>query len=279
MAVALMGCRANPGFMLLDGDGEDRESESDADSLGESAGSEDGVEICEPRILVPADDCRPWEALPLWLFEGFNVATTPMLVDLPCDQLTQLLVKRVGTDLRQCASACDSSCDTGLNMDVTYAGKVALLAPLLPAEGECAKLWHVGRPQENPESAASCRTTGFALLDDTPEAALRVVVAFNTAEPDPFAGVPGSPVAVTVTENTVGDGVCPGMENTACDATGAIPKLLDFRFGECSFQSSQGQIGQELQAGGEHYVLENHSAYDCINTGPTVYRWWLRRGT
>ncbi len=281
MTLALASCRANPGFILFEDDGEDRDGESEsegasdstADSAGESTGTAD---ICEPKVVEPGEACRPWKALPLWVLDGFNVADSPPLENLPCKQVTQLLVKRDGNALQQCDAGCDQPCE-GPSINVGFAAGVADIGPLLPVEGECAVLWHRGKDNPDPESDVACLTAGFALFDDEPEQRLRVAVAFNTPDPDPFAGVPGSPFAVTVTGEAVGDGFCLGMEQTQCDAMGAIPKLLDFRFGECSVRTSQGQIVSELLVGGERHILENHSAYDCISTGPTVYRWWLRR--
>lgn len=281
MTLALAGCRANPGFLLSEDDNaEDREGESESASVGESTAESAGestsesADICEPQVVRPDNACRPWEALPLWLLDGFNVAGSPPLVNVECDEVAQLLVKRVGGALQQCDAGCDQPCE-GPSMNVSYAATVGDIGPLLPVEGECAVLWHLGKYNPDPESDTDCLTAGFALFDDLPERPLRVAVAFNTPDPDPFADVPGSPFSVTVTDEGV-DGPCPGMEETDCDEAGAFPKLLDFRFGECSMRTSQGQIVNELLVGGERHILENHSAYDCIN-GPTVYRWWLRR--
>jgi len=275
MTLVLAGCRANPGFLLFDdGNSEDREGDSDSDS--DSSDESAGTDICEPQVLQPSDVCTPWDAFPLWVLDGFNVAKSQLLADVPCEQFTQLLVKRVDDDLQQCTASCDEPCDGPL-LDVSFAAKVADIAPLLPAEGECALLWHRGQPNPDTESQTLCLTAGFALFDDEPEPRLRVAVAFNTKAPDPFAGVPGSPFTVTVTDEGVGDGFCVGMEQTACNADGATLKLLEFRFGECVVRSSQGQTVSELQVGGERHILENHSAYRCITGGLNVYRWWLRR--
>ena len=271
MTLALAGCRANPGFLLSkDDNGEDREGESESASESASEGTSESANSCEPQVV----QCRPWQNLPLWLTTGFNVAGAPMLVGLQCDQVAQLLVKRVGGALQQCDAGCDQPCE-GPSMDVSFPATLPDLAPLLPAEGECAVLWHRGKFNPDPESDDDCLTAGFALFDDEPEPRLRVAVAFNTPNPDPFLGVLGSPFSVEATNESVDD-PCPGREQTDCDEAGAIHKLLDFRFGDCNERTSQGQILSELLVGGERHILENHSAYDCIN-GPTVYRWWLRR--
>jgi len=281
MTLALAGCRANPGFLLgSDDNGEDREGESESASEGtaESAGSEAGVDICEPQVQQPIDACRPWEALPLTLLDGFNPAITPLLVGLECEQVTQMLVKRVGDNLQRCDNSCEDPCE-GPSMTLGMVASVGDIGPLLPTEGTCAVLWHRGQDNLNDESETDCLTSGFALFDDDPEQRLRVVVAFNTPDPDPFADVPGSPFTVTVNEEAVGADFCVAMEKSACttmdDDVGR--EVLDFRFGECVVSSSQGQIVRDLQVDGELHILENHSAYRCLSGGRTVYRWWLRR--
>ena len=281
VTLALAGCRANPGFLLFDeGNGEDREGDSESEGLSTGTTSDEsaGANICEPQVQEPNDACKPWEALPLTLLDGFNPANTPLLANVPCEQVTQLLVKRVGDKLQQCDNSCDEPCE-GPSMSVDGAASVADIKPLLPAEGTCSVLWHRGKLNPDSESQTLCLTSGFALFDDDPEQRLRVAVAFNTPVPDPFAGVPGSPFSVTVTDEDVGDGSCRAMEQSACTTIedDTIPQVLDFRFGECVVSSSQGQIVRDLQVGGENHILENHSAYRCVSGNLTVYRWWLRR--
>ena len=281
VTLALAGCRANPGFLLFDeGNGEDREGDSESEGLSTGTTSDEsaGVDICEPQVDEPNDACKPWEGLPLSLLEGFNPADTPLLADVPCEQVTQLLVKRVGNNLQQCDNSCDDPCE-GPSTSVDGVASLGDIKPLLPAEGECSVLWHRGRPDPDPESQALCLTAGFALFDDDPEQRLRVAVAFNSPDPDPFAGVSGSPFSVMVNTNeSVGDGFCFHTEQSTClTPDGMIPQVIDFRFGDCVVSSSQGQIVRDLQVGGESHILENHSAYDCIGSGLNVYRWWLRR--
>ena len=286
MTLALAGCRANPGFILFDeGNGEDREGDSESEGLSTGTSSDEsaGANICEPQVQEPNNACKPWEALPLTLLDGFNPANTPLLANVPCEQVTQLLVKRAGDSLQQCDNSCDEPCE-GPSMSVDGAASVADIKPLLPAEGTCSVLWHRGRPNPDSESQTLCLTSGFALFDDDPEQRLRVAVAFNTPDPDPFAGVPGSPFSVTLNkEGVVGEEFCRPMERSACDPDNDVDveevkrEVLDFRFGECLVPSSQGQIVRDIQLGGERHILENHSAYRCIDGGLTVYRWWLRR--
>lgn len=286
VTLALAGCRANPGFLLFDeGNGEDREGDSESEGLSTGTTSDEsaGVDICEPQVDEPNDACKPWEGLPLSLLEDFNPADTPLLADVPCEQVTQLLVKRVGNNLQQCDNSCDDPCE-GPSTSVDGVASLGDIKPLLPAEGECSVLWHRGRPDPDPESQALCLTAGFALFDDDPEQRLRVAVAFNSPDPDPFAGVPGSPFSVMVSkEEVVGDEFCRPMERSACDpetdedVEDVRRLLLDFRFGECLVPSSQGQIVRDIQFGGERHILENHSAYRCIENTTAVYRWWLRR--
>ncbi len=269
-ALLLASCRSNPAFLVLGERGDDSGETGDRSDEGSS-----GERLCEPSHHEPRDVCAPGsEQIPLYQLTEFTVAEEPMLLDRACGEPSELLVKRVGQQLHAC-TACDDACDPTLSLDIGFPAMTALLAPLLPAEGECAWLWHLGAP--NPDATQAddprCLTAGFALAD--PDRRVRVAVAFNHQQPDPFVGIRDVPFSVTVTDRSIGS-PCADITDTRCDVGGYVPKQLAFEFGDCSFETHQGVVTRDLHVDGLDYVLETHSAYDCV-TGPTLYRWWLRR--
>jgi hypothetical protein len=273
-ALVLASCRSNPAFHVI---GERTDESGDTGATSSDGETSTGERVCEPTHREPANVCAPGSKyVPLYYLTEFTVAEEPMLVDRECTDTSEILVKRVGQQLHAC-TRCDQPCDAALSMDVGFPAMTALLAPLLPAEGECAWLWHLGAPNPDPATpdAPQCLTAGFALADADASKRMRVAVAFNHQQPDPFAAVADSPFSVAVTDQSLGS-PCPDITDTRCEDGGYVPKQLSFSFGDCTFDTYQGVITHDIRVDDLDYILETHSAYDCV-TGPTMYRWWLRR--
>jgi len=269
LAAALAACRANPGFQLR-GDGEETGASSDTGASSEAGST--APELCEPAPDEAYPVCEP--KFPLLPLADFNVARSVIFANNDvCGVFTSMLVRRAGDTLQRCDAACDDSCSTTFAMDVSFAAKIELLAPLLPDEGECAVMWHVSREDPDPEADDPCTTAGFLLMDDTPEQALRVQVVFDSETPDPFAGQPGAPLRMT----SVGDftGCDLGPEDTC--VTDYFTESLHLSFGACELDTHQSVITTQLRVAGNDYTLETHNAFRCLDNVTKNYRWWVRR--
>ncbi len=271
LIAALSACRTNPAFMLQD-DGESSASGTLSSSSSSEAGSSTGAELCEPSNEALTPTCMP--AFKLSPLEGFNIANSKLFpADQACDTFSDLRVKRVNDRLQSCPNSCDEPCDDLNSLDVSFVATLDLFEPLLPDEGTCALLWHVGRDNPDPESNDRCLTAGFMLRDDTPAQLLRVAVTFNNPEPDPFAGRPEAPLRMT----SVGEfELCDLGDANTC-ATDFKTETLKLRFGACELDTHQGVVTTGLSVDGARFTLELHNAYSCLDNTTSFYRWWIHR--
>ena len=282
MIAALPACRANPGFMLRD-DGGDADS-TGADTTGDTSasGASTGAELCEPVNTESGALCTPeFDLLPITK-AIVNFSNAAILRDTRnvCDAFDGFLVKRVGDELQRCDDGCDAPCDPDTAMDVSILVTAPNFNKLLPSPDACATLWHISRPNPEPMPPepdgewTPCVTSGFLLMDDTPERQLRVAVTFDSDVPDPFADQPDSPLTMVARTDAPFD-LCTGQISDTC-LDGFTPLGLTFGLGRCSVETYQSLTTTALSTATGDYILELHNAYRCIDNRQN-YRWWVRR--
>lgn len=270
LTVTMLACRPNPGFALREDGGDDSTGRAGTSETG--AEGTTAAEICEPAPDEAYAVCEP--KFPLLPLADFNVARSVIFPDnTTCGVFNSMRVRRDGDTLQRCGTACDDSCADGPAMDISFAAKIPLLAPLLPEEGACAVMWHVSRMNPDPEADHPCTTAGFLLMDDTPARALRVYVTFDSETPDPFADQPDAPLRMTDLGDRDG---CDLGEADDC-STDFFTRNLHLSFGACELDTYQSVITTDLQVGRIDYTLELHSAYRCLTDKVNNYRWWIRR--
>jgi len=279
LLATLAACRANPGFLLRDSDEDDSTGRAGTSDTG--ADSETGAELCEPVSEDFGALCTPeFDLLPLTQYVvNFSDADILGASQNVCGQFESFVVRRQGDALERCDGGCGLDCDPDTALDVKGLANLPNFAKLLPAPGACATMWHISRtnpeppPTEPDASWTPCVTSGFLLMDDTPERLLRVAVTFDSEVPDPFAGQPGAPLSMTPGDDPLD--VCPGQISDTCLA-GFTPMALTFNLGRCSVETHQALTTRALTTDGADYVLELHNAYRCIDNRQN-YRWWVRR--
>lgn len=269
LAAALVtACGPNPAFQVT-GDGG-----GGTGSSGESGGStgadgSTGAAVCEPSARQSvADVCAPWQPLGI---TPPNLAKSPMLSGRPCDSELDIQVLRESEDrIIACPNGCASPCFSDLYVSISTAVTLPEVDPLLPEIGECARFWHTGRVAAGDPNA--CESTAFALWSLADRERLSLAVA--SVAPNPFAGVAGLDLEVTLGEATACDSS--SVTDDRCP-DGAQVDPLGFRLGTCEFTALQTEKWEGLQYDGLPYKLDLYRAYRCGGEVPDEYGWYLRR--
>lgn len=265
VAALVAACGPNPAFKLL-GASDDGGASGETGATTAGDGST-GDAPCEPRVREPAGDvCAPWQPLGI---TPPNLAKSSMFTGRACDEPLDITVKRDTDDtLIACPTGCDAQCFADLAIPISTAVTLPEVEPLLPAVGECARLWHVGSAVD--DDPLVCESTAFALWTlDTRE---RLSLAVASRATNPFADVPGLDLTVTAGPAVacdaaqVNDDLCP-------DGADATP--LEFSLGACQFTATQSELWEAIAHDGLLFKLDLYRAYSC--DGQQNYAWYLRR--
>jgi hypothetical protein len=267
LAVVAMvpACGPNPGFKIRGGSGaEETESGTGGSSGGEGT---TGDPVCTPRALVDVDDaCTDWRPAPI---PTPDLTDTPMLAGYPCTEPVELLAIRDGDFLYE-TTACDQPYDPDSSIGLAAVLVFSGLEDLPPPDGECVRLWHVGKFLED---GATCASAAYGFWDGEGDQALRF--AFSSADvPSPFPAADGLTAAVA------DDDLCTVADNAAfCPDNNVRWKSVHFEFGRCSLDAVNGEQWTDIIVGGIDYQLDLYRAFDCVGNGSpqNQYGWFLRR--
>lgn len=267
--LAIAGCGPNPYFKLI---GESNEGgASGTDTADTNTGAETSgstapdLPPCEPVPVVEAqDDCDP-SKIPLPPPEPPpNMVDQSMFKDVACGTKSDLYVRRVtDTEIQLCPAGCAGECDAAKTLSVAGFGIYPTISSLLPQLGECARLWHVSKPDVD----NVCQSLAYAFWDTTGEQSLRLAVTLGDL--DAFAGLAELPIAVTTVPQQ--QFVCTALDGL-CDRT---VEVLNVDLDGCEFPAPQNAEWKNIPFQGREYIFSARS-YTCLNA-PSSFGWYLRR--